>query len=38
MSAYQVTEEAVKRIESGAYDVIILKLCQLRHGGPHRRV
>ena len=24
MSAYQVTEEAVKRIESGAYDVIIL--------------
>ena len=26
MSAYQVTEEAVKRIESGAYDVIILNL------------
>ena len=24
MSAYQVTEEAVKRIESGAYDVVIL--------------
>ena len=24
MSAYQVTEEAIKRIESGAYDVIIL--------------
>ena len=24
MSAYAVTEEAVKRIESGAYDVIIL--------------
>ncbi len=24
MSAYEVTEEAVKRIESGAYDVIIL--------------
>ena len=24
MSAYQVTEEAVKRILSGAYDVIIL--------------
>lgn len=24
MSAYQVTEEAVKRIESGAYDVIIM--------------
>ena len=26
MSAYQVTEEAVKRIESGAYEVIILNM------------
>ena len=34
MSAAEVTDKCVERIESGAYDVII----QLRHGGPHRRV
>ena len=36
MSAHLVADEAVKRIESGNYDVIILN--QLRHGGPHRGV
>ena len=30
--------QCVKRIESGKYDVIILQLRQLRHGGPHRCV
>ena len=38
MSAYQVTEEAVKRIESGAYDVIILNFANCDMVGPHRRV
>ena len=38
MSAYQVTEEAVKRIESGAYDVIILNFANcdmVGHTGVH---
>jgi 2,3-bisphosphoglycerate-independent phosphoglycerate mutase len=29
MSAYEVTEEVLKRIESKQYDVIVLNFCQL---------
>ena len=35
MSAYEVCDKCVERIESGAYDVNP-ELRQLRHGGSHR--
>ena len=37
MSAVKVKDELVKRMDQGGLRHVCLQLCQLRHGGPHRR-
>ena len=38
MSAYEVTDRLLEKLQSNPYDVIIAKFCKLRYGRPYRRV